>query len=68
MNGLLGDTQPHGDVLPGPATASCGRHLLGFDLFGQSAQASDRPKAHVGIGRANRVEKVVARAHVVSIY
>ena len=67
MNGLFGDTEPERDVLPGPARASCRRHLISFELLGQSAQASNGPEAHVGIGRANRVQKIVACAHLVSI-
>jgi hypothetical protein len=49
VDGLFGDAETAGDVLPGPAKFSCPLDLEEFQPFGERAKSGDRAQADVGI-------------------
>ena len=49
MDGLLGDAEAAGDVLPGPAKFSCPLDLEEFQPFGERAKGGNRAQADVGV-------------------
>lgn len=67
MDGLLGDAETGGDVLPRPAGPPCGSDLFGFELFGQPTQAGDRAQTCVEVGAAYGLFNFGDGEHRVSI-
>jgi hypothetical protein len=52
VDGLLGDPQSAGDVLPGPALGAGVVHLEGLQDLDQAAQSRHRPQAELGVAAA----------------
>jgi hypothetical protein len=49
VDGLFGDAETAGDVLPGPAKFSCPLDLEEFQPFGEPAKGGNRTQADVGV-------------------
>src|SRR5918992_2471140 len=52
VDGLLGDAQPAGDVLPGPALGPGVVDLQGLQGLDQAAQGGHRPQPQLGVAAA----------------
>ena len=52
VDGLLGDAEAAGDVLPGPALGPGVVDLEGLQGFDQAAQGGHRPQAELGVAAA----------------
>ena len=67
MDGLLGDAQAAGDVLPGPAELSCLLDLEQFQPFGQRTKRGDRTQPDVGVVAGGAFCNLESGFHIVSI-
>jgi hypothetical protein len=67
VDGLFGDAETAGDVLPGPAKFSCSLDLEEFQPFSQCAKSGDRAQADVGIVACRALCYLESWFHVVSI-
>ena len=67
MDGLFGDAETAGDLLPGPAEFSCPLDLEELQPFGQRAQSGDRAQADVGIVACRALCYLKSWFHIVSI-
>jgi hypothetical protein len=63
VDGLLGDAEAAGDVLPGPALGSGVVDLEGLQHLKQAAQGGHRPQAELG-SRLLAAARVVASGSV----
>jgi hypothetical protein len=67
VNGLLGDAETLGDVLPRPTSLTGRGNLFGLELLGQSAQTGDGPQTGIKVGPPHCIFEFRDGDHAVSI-